>query len=205
MAITEAGGNLFFYGIQYAIDDIGFNYGVDNLVLGSTEIVATLLLTRFVSKLNRRKTLLIAYLFTVTVSLIFLIKPVQQSNAICTVLIIFIRASTSKNCLYFSHRVFYDRHDSNRVVPLGNPVHRSGSNLGFRTSGINYCSSTHHLRCQQRFGENGDDGGSPASMPDTPQVRPLAAFIIKQIGALLNSVGKPGGMIDLISPLNNIK
>jgi len=42
-------------------------------------------------------------------------------------------------------------------------------------------------------------------MPDTPQVRPLAAFIIKQIGALLNSVGKPGGMIALISPLNNIK
>lgn len=36
MAIVESGGNLFFYGIQYAIDDIGFNYGVDNLVLGGT-------------------------------------------------------------------------------------------------------------------------------------------------------------------------
>lgn len=96
MAITEAGGNLFFYGIEYAIDDIGFNYGVDNLVLGSTEILVTIILTRYVSKLNRRKTLLIAYILTVGISLIFIIKPVQQSDVICTILIICIRSSTSK-------------------------------------------------------------------------------------------------------------
>lgn len=36
VAITEAGGNLFFYGIEYAIDDIGFNFGIDNLVIGGT-------------------------------------------------------------------------------------------------------------------------------------------------------------------------
>jgi hypothetical protein len=36
VAITECGGNLFFYGIEFAIDDIGFDFGIDNLVLGST-------------------------------------------------------------------------------------------------------------------------------------------------------------------------
>lgn len=36
MSIVESGGNLFFYGIEYAIDDIGFNYGADNLVIGTT-------------------------------------------------------------------------------------------------------------------------------------------------------------------------
>lgn len=35
-ALTEAGGNLFYFGIEFAIDDIGFSYGVDNIVLGAT-------------------------------------------------------------------------------------------------------------------------------------------------------------------------
>jgi hypothetical protein len=36
VAITECGGNLFFFGIEFAIDDIGINFGLDNLVLGLT-------------------------------------------------------------------------------------------------------------------------------------------------------------------------
>ena len=36
MGITESGANVFFYGIEFAVDDIGFNYGFDNLVMGIT-------------------------------------------------------------------------------------------------------------------------------------------------------------------------
>ena len=36
MGITESGANVFFYGIEFAVDDIGFNYGIDNLVMGIT-------------------------------------------------------------------------------------------------------------------------------------------------------------------------
>lgn len=86
---------MFFYGIEYAIDDIGFNYGVDNLVLGTTEIIVTLVLTRFVSKLHRKKTLAIAYMLTVATVFLFIIKPIQDSDIMCTILIILVRTLTS--------------------------------------------------------------------------------------------------------------
>ena len=34
--ITETGGNLIFYGISFAMNDIGLSYGVNNLLLGTT-------------------------------------------------------------------------------------------------------------------------------------------------------------------------
>jgi C4-dicarboxylate transporter len=36
MAIVESGGNLCFYAIQYAINNIGYSFGINNLVLGLT-------------------------------------------------------------------------------------------------------------------------------------------------------------------------
>lgn len=58
--------------------------------------MATLVLTNYVSKLNRRKTLAIAYISTVVVSFVFIFNFVQKSDIICTILIILIRALTSK-------------------------------------------------------------------------------------------------------------
>jgi hypothetical protein len=34
MSIVEAGGNLCFYAIQYAVNDIGYNFGINNLLIG---------------------------------------------------------------------------------------------------------------------------------------------------------------------------
>lgn len=64
-------------------------------MLGTTEIVATLVLSTFVSKVKRKKTMFIAYMCTVGFSMIFLIKAVQDSDIACTILIVCIRASTS--------------------------------------------------------------------------------------------------------------
>lgn len=36
MSIVESGGNLCFYGIQYAVNDIGYSFGVNNLLIGLT-------------------------------------------------------------------------------------------------------------------------------------------------------------------------
>lgn len=57
--------------------------------------MATLVLTNYVSKLNRRKTLAIAYISTVVVSFVFIFNFVQKSDIICTILIILIRALTT--------------------------------------------------------------------------------------------------------------
>lgn len=36
MSFVEAGGNLCFYGIGFAINDIGYSFGAMNLAIGLT-------------------------------------------------------------------------------------------------------------------------------------------------------------------------
>lgn len=54
-------------------------------------------MTNFVNKLKRKKTIFISYGITVVVAFLFIIPFVQNSNVFCTILIIAIRALTSKN------------------------------------------------------------------------------------------------------------
>lgn len=61
MCIVESGGNLCFYGIQYAVNDIGYSFGLNNLLIGVTEIIATLIIGEFVENLPRKRTLSIVY------------------------------------------------------------------------------------------------------------------------------------------------
>ena len=97
MGITESGANVFFYGIEFAVDDIGFNYGFDNLVMGITEMVMVVVMTGFVTKLKRKKTMFIVYPLTALVSFSFIIFG--SNKYIATFLILVIRALTSNHNL----------------------------------------------------------------------------------------------------------
>lgn len=93
MGITESGANILFYGIQFAVDDIGFNYGFDNLVMGITEMAMVVIMTAFVTKLKRKKTMFIVYPITVLISLSFILFG--SNKYVATLLILCIRAMTS--------------------------------------------------------------------------------------------------------------
>lgn len=54
-------GNLCFYAIQYAVNDIGYSFGVNNLLIGLVEIATTLVVGKYVVDLPRKKTLIITY------------------------------------------------------------------------------------------------------------------------------------------------
>ena len=93
MGIVESGANIFFYGIEFAVDDIGFSYGFDNLVMGITEMAMVLVMTRFVTTLKRKKSMFIAYSFTALIALSFVF--VGSNKYIATFLILCIRALPS--------------------------------------------------------------------------------------------------------------
>lgn len=93
MGIVESGANVFFYGIEYAVDDIGFDYGTDNLVMGITEMAMVVIATPFITKLKRKRTMFIVYPLTVLVSFSFIL--VGHNKYISTFLILCIRALTS--------------------------------------------------------------------------------------------------------------
>ena len=93
MGITESGANVFFYGIEFAVDDIGFSYGFDNLVMGITEMAMVLIMTRFVTTLKRKKTMFIVYPITAAIAFSFIIFGGNKYMA--TFLILCIRALTS--------------------------------------------------------------------------------------------------------------
>lgn len=95
MAIIESGGNLLFYGIGYAINDIGYNFGIMNMVLGLTEIVTTLVVGSYITTLYRKKTLAIVYGMTPILASFFMLEWVSGSPFLSTVLIVLMRVMTT--------------------------------------------------------------------------------------------------------------
>ena len=93
MGIAESGANVFFYGIEFAVNDIGFNYGFDNLVMGITEMLMVVIVSRFITSLPRKKTMYIVYPLTVLVSFSFIF--LGSNKYISTALILCIRSLTS--------------------------------------------------------------------------------------------------------------
>ena len=97
--ITETGGNLIFYGISFAMDDIGFNFGIDNLLLGVTEISTALALTQFMMKVKRKKTIYICYILSGIFGVSFIFPFVHESRIMCSLMIILLRICTSKQLI----------------------------------------------------------------------------------------------------------
>lgn len=95
MSIVESGGNLCFYAIQYAVNDIGYSFGVNNLLIGLVEIVTTLVVGKYVVDLPRKKTLIITYAIVPVLTSFFIFDSVSQSAFLCTFLILVTRVMTS--------------------------------------------------------------------------------------------------------------
>lgn len=64
-------------------------------MLGTTEMVATVVLAKFVTDLPRRKTIMISYSIVVGSTLLFLIPFFKDSAIVASIVIIAIRALTS--------------------------------------------------------------------------------------------------------------
>lgn len=124
-AITESGGNLIFYGIEFAINDIGFSYGVDNLLLGSIEIVTAFALTCFMDKVPRKKTIFICYISSGIIGCSFIFPFVHQSKILSSIFIMMLRIFTSMSLFYFSHCLHHDCPHPNLVFPLVDSVYWS--------------------------------------------------------------------------------
>lgn len=97
MFIVESGGNLCFYGIQYAVNDIGYSFGVNNLLIGLTEVVATLIIGELVVNLRRKRTLTIVYGTVPFLASLFISDFVMSSPFLCILIILTMRIMTS-NC-----------------------------------------------------------------------------------------------------------
>lgn len=115
-ALTEAGGNLFYFGIEYAIGDIGLGYGIDNLILGSTEMIMAGVLTGFVVRLPRKKTIIISYWMVSGLSFLFMVPSIANSVILVSIIIIGIRALTSTIFVKHSIGLFHDYNDSNIII-----------------------------------------------------------------------------------------
>lgn len=96
MSLVESGGNLCFYGIEYAINDIGYSFGINNLVIGITEIATTLVVGRHVTTMERKKSLSIVYAITPVLTMFFIFDFVSSSPFLCTLVIALMRIMTSK-------------------------------------------------------------------------------------------------------------
>lgn len=118
MSIVESGGNLCFYGIQYAVNDIGYSFGVNNLLIGLTEIIATLIIGEFVVNLPRKRTLSIVYGAVPFLASLFMIDFILSSPFLCILIILSMRVMTSNFYVKFSDRVFNDRYDSDGIFSL---------------------------------------------------------------------------------------
>lgn len=99
MSIVESGENLCYYGIEYAINDIGYSFGVNNLVLGLTEIFVALVVGRYVTNMPRKLTIIVAYIVTPAITMLFAFSMVASSPFICTLAIVLIRGFTSNRSI----------------------------------------------------------------------------------------------------------
>ena len=97
MAIVEGGGNMSFYVIAYAINDIGYSFGIMNLAIGLVEIVTTFAVASYVTTLERKKTLAMFYGVTPFLSTFFMIDFVAASPFLSTILILCMRVMTSNS------------------------------------------------------------------------------------------------------------
>lgn len=145
MSIVESGGNLCFYGVGYAINDIGYSFGFMNLLLGITEICTTLLVGNFVTKMPRKKSLAIAYGITPFLTFFFISPSLASSKFFCALLIMIMRVMTSKKWHMLSLRVLHGCNDWDWIFPSRNPIHRGWSHWGVFTIWIHHRSSPERL------------------------------------------------------------
>lgn len=96
MCVVEGGGNLFFYGVEYAINDIGFSFGVNNLLIGITETIGGIVVSQLVVFLPRKKTLAIVYGAIPFLGSLFILDFVRSSHLLC-ILVILIMKTLSSN------------------------------------------------------------------------------------------------------------
>ena len=79
------------------VNDIGFNFGINSLLMGCGEIITAYCLTFFVMKVRRKKTAFICYTLAGIFGLSFAFSFVSSNPVLCSVLVIGIRVCTSKN------------------------------------------------------------------------------------------------------------
>lgn len=95
VSIIEGGANLCFYGLEYAMSNVGYSFGTNNLLIGIMESITSLVMGQFVTNLPRKKTLTIMYGTTSALTLLFLFNFVSDSALLSVLVILFMRVLTT--------------------------------------------------------------------------------------------------------------
>ena len=117
IAITEITTNMYYYGVQFSLEQIGTNFGTNILLTGCIEAAAyfsfsklCLISDLFVTKLPRKKGLFFFNVISIVLGSFFLIGFIADNKISASALLCLCRLI---NSIYFIHSAY-----SQGVVPL---------------------------------------------------------------------------------------
>lgn len=96
ISLFEITTNMFYYGTQYSMEDIGSNFGVNMLIIGCLEFVAYFSSSFFVHKLKRKRSMIILNLISGGLCALFIFSAIRNSKTLQIIIVPFSRFLLSK-------------------------------------------------------------------------------------------------------------
>jgi hypothetical protein len=108
IALVEITTNMYYYGVQFSLEQIGSDFGTNILLTGAIEACAYFSFNLFVTKLPRKKGLFFFNVASVVCGFLFIFPFINSSNVLSSILICLCRFINSNLLIYFS---LFSRHD----------------------------------------------------------------------------------------------
>lgn len=96
LAVSQSSYNIFYYGVQGSLERTGYNFGVSMLLIGVHELLAYLSVGYFITKIKRKKGLIIAISLTSLIGLSFLLSIVMDNFILQSIVV----SLTRIGCVY---------------------------------------------------------------------------------------------------------
>lgn len=135
IAIVEVTTNMYYYGVQFSLEQIGTNFGTNILLTGCIEAIAYFSFSMFfvkvdlfVTKLPRKKGLFFFNVGSIILGMFFLFGFINSNKILASVLLCLCRYVNSTHLNNFSLLPRCRPTTPKRIIPRNPPVNRMGNN-----------------------------------------------------------------------------
>ena len=117
IAIMEIGTNMYYYCIQFSLDDLGFNFGIDILLAGTAETLGYFCISThfkdidlFINKVKRRQGLLVVNIASFIFGVLYAFDFISKNLIVASIFICL--------CRFVNSKLFIDSAFSQGFIPL---------------------------------------------------------------------------------------